>query len=102
MLSAQLSHLVLKTSTIFVCLFELMFNVPVNSYGHVGTLPLFYGTFSQNEDVMTSNKYFKYNHLQSISVHSDDPKYFDFPIMFFDWTVYLIQSQCSIINLPYN
>ena len=31
--------------------------------GHVGMLPSLYGTFTQNEDVMTSNKYLKYNHL---------------------------------------
>ena len=29
----------------FVCLFELMFYVTVNSKGHVGTLPPFYGDF---------------------------------------------------------
>ena len=29
-------------------LFELMFYVPVNSNGHVGTLPPFYGTFTQH------------------------------------------------------
>ena len=46
----------------FECLFELMLNVPVNSYGHVGTLPPFYGTFTQNQDVITSKKYLKYNH----------------------------------------
>ena len=32
----------------FLCLFELMLSVPVNSYGHVGTLPSFYGTYTQN------------------------------------------------------
>ena len=32
----------------FVCLFELMLYVPVNSNGHVGTLPPFYGTFTQH------------------------------------------------------
>ena len=34
----------------FVCLnlFELMFYVPVNSNGHVGTLPPFYGTITQH------------------------------------------------------
>ena len=32
----------------FVCLFELMLNVPVISNGHVGTLPPFYGTFTQH------------------------------------------------------
>ena len=37
----------------FVCLFELMFYVAVNSKGHVGTLPPFYGTFIQHYDVMT-------------------------------------------------
>ena len=31
-----------------VCLFELMLNVPVKSYCHVGTLPPFYGTCTQN------------------------------------------------------
>ena len=36
-----------------VCLFELMLYVPVNSC-HVGTLSPFYGTFTQNENVMTS------------------------------------------------
>ena len=45
---------------LFVCLFELMLYVPVNSQGHVGTLPPLYGTFTQNEDVMTSNKCLKY------------------------------------------
>ena len=39
-----------------VCLFELILNVPVNNKCHVGTVPPFYGTFTQNEDVMTSNK----------------------------------------------
>ena len=43
----------------FFCLFELMLYVPVNSQGHVGTLPPLYGTFTQNEDVMTSNKCLK-------------------------------------------
>ena len=33
---------------IFVCLFELMVYVPFNSNGHVGTLPPFYGTFTQH------------------------------------------------------
>ena len=28
----------------FVCLFENMLYVPINSNGHVGTLPPFYGT----------------------------------------------------------
>ena len=32
----------------FVCLFELMLYVPVNSKGHIGTLPPFYGTFTQD------------------------------------------------------
>ena len=44
---------------IFVCLFELMLYVPVNSSGHVGTLPPLYGTFTQNEGVMPSNKCLK-------------------------------------------
>ena len=29
-----------------VCLIDLWFSVPVNSYGHVGMLPPFYGTFT--------------------------------------------------------
>ena len=32
----------------FVCLFELILYVPVNSYGHVGMLPPFYRTFTQH------------------------------------------------------
>ena len=40
-------------------LFELH-NVPVNSYGHVGTLPPCYGTCTTNYNVMTSKKCFKY------------------------------------------
>ena len=32
----------------FFCLFDLMLYVPVNGNGHVGTLPPFYGTFTQN------------------------------------------------------
>ena len=47
---------------ICLCLFELMLYVPVRSLGHIGTLPPFYGTFTQNEDVVTSNKRLKYNH----------------------------------------
>ena len=31
-----------------ICLFELMLYVPVNSDGHVGTLPPFYGNFTQH------------------------------------------------------
>ena len=30
-----------KDYYLFVCLFELMLNVTVNSFGHVGTLPPF-------------------------------------------------------------
>ena len=49
--------------TVKLCVyFELMLNVTVNIKGHVGTLPPFYGTFTQNEDVMISNKCLKYNH----------------------------------------
>ena len=46
----------------FFVLFELTLYVPVNSSGHVWTLPPLYGTFTQNEDVMTSNTCLKYNH----------------------------------------
>ena len=45
-----------------VCLLEWMLYVLVNSNGHVGTLPPFYRTFTQNEDVMTSNTCSKYSH----------------------------------------
>ena len=51
-----------KSCVLFVCL-NLMLNVPVNSQGHVGTLPTFYGTFTQSENVITSNVCLKYNHL---------------------------------------
>ena len=43
------------------CMFVLILNLLVNSYGHAGALPPFYGTFTQNKDVMTSKKCFKYN-----------------------------------------
>ena len=33
---------------IIICLFELMLNVPINSYGHVGTLSPFRGTCVQS------------------------------------------------------
>ena len=51
-----------KYTDVFVCLFELMLYVPDNSYGHVGMLLPFYGTFTQNEDVMTSHKCLEYMH----------------------------------------
>ena len=38
---------------VFLCLFELMLNVPLNSNGHVWMLPLFYGTFTKHKDVVT-------------------------------------------------
>ena len=37
----------------FVCLFELMLYVPVNNNDHVGTLPPYFGTFTQHYNVMT-------------------------------------------------
>ena len=40
-------------------LFELILYVPVNSNGHVGTLILFYGTFTQLQDVMAHKMRFK-------------------------------------------
>ena len=46
----------------FLSLFELMLSVQVKSYDHVGTLPPFYGTYTQNYDVITSKNCFKYNH----------------------------------------
>ena len=42
-----------KSTSIFT---GFMLYIPVNSYGHVGTLPPLYETFSQNSDVMTSKK----------------------------------------------
>ena len=42
------SNYVLHNIGVDYCLFEFMLNVSVNSYGHVGTLPPFYGTFTQN------------------------------------------------------
>ena len=43
-----------------LCLFfELILNVPVNSYGHVGALPPFYGTLTKNEDGMTTKTFLK-------------------------------------------
>ena len=41
-------------SHVILHLFELMIYIPANSQGHVGTLPSFYGTFTQIEDVMNS------------------------------------------------
>ena len=38
---------------LFVCLCEVILYVPVNNNGHVGTLPPFYGTFTQHKDGMT-------------------------------------------------
>ena len=55
------AHSVDSSSKFLVGLFELMLYIPVNSHGHVGTLPPFYGAFTRNEDVMTSNKCFTYN-----------------------------------------
>ena len=40
-------------------LFGLWFSVPVNSYGHVRTLPPFYETSIQHKDVMTPEMYLK-------------------------------------------
>ena len=34
-------------ANLFVCLFEVMLNVQVNSYGHIGTLPPFHGLFTK-------------------------------------------------------
>ena len=45
----EIENLKSKTAGIFDfdCLFELMLNVPVNSYGNVGSLPPFNWTFTQ-------------------------------------------------------
>ena len=58
----------------FICCFELMFNVPVNSYGHVGTLPPFYGTFISPK--MRTTQYFKYNYPMLIMCEWFDLNYF--------------------------
>ena len=50
-----LGHICRKASK--VCLFELMLYIPVNTYGHVGTLPPFYVTFTPKSgchDIQTS------------------------------------------------
>ena len=54
--SQFIRHLLVQHKLFFV----LMLNVPVNSYGHVGVLPQFNGTFIQNKDVMIS----KYKRIQ--------------------------------------
>ena len=41
-------HLAVFFCSKFSLFVELMLSVPVNSYGHVGTLPPFYGTYTQN------------------------------------------------------
>ena len=46
--SAQNTGTILVKKSLFVCLFELMLYVTVNSNGHVGTLPPIYGTFTQH------------------------------------------------------
>ena len=46
-----------KIVTILLCLFKIDALRPSQQ-----TLPPYYGTFTQNEDVMTSNKCLKYNH----------------------------------------
>ena len=51
-----------KGNCLFVCLFQLWFSIPVNRYGHVGTLPPLYGTLTQNKKFMTSKKCLRYNH----------------------------------------
>ena len=35
-----------------ICLIDLWFGVPVNSYGHVGMLPPLYGTFTHYKNVI--------------------------------------------------
>ena len=41
---------------------KLVLSHPVNSNGHVGTLPTFYGSSTQVKDVMTSKMSLKNNH----------------------------------------
>ena len=59
------------------CLFELMLYVPVNSNGHVGMLPPFYGTFPT---FMTLGCYDTHNALHNMCVnnynHPNKPKRF--------------------------
>ena len=54
---------------------ELMLNVPVNSIGHVGMLPSFYGTCTQNEDVFRVSPISKGWHHVNIWVKSDKLAY---------------------------
>ena len=44
----EIENLKSKTTGIFACLFELVLNVPINSFGNVESLPPFSGTFTQN------------------------------------------------------
>ena len=55
-----------------------MLYVPVNSSCHVGMLPPLYGTFTQKEDVMTSNKCF----VATISSHNAMCEWFDLKPLF--------------------
>ena len=58
----NLQYIVLKPDCMCQFLFELMLYIPVNSNGHVGMLPPFYGTFTQHLDVMTLKMcFFQYN-----------------------------------------
>ena len=94
--SIILSHCFLEC----FCLLELM---SVNSKSHVGTLPPFYETLTQNEDVMTSNTYLK-NITTQVSRHKG---WFDFN--HFSWagsnqnslTVIRWSSQKEFINRSY-
>ena len=43
-------------------LFDLMLYIPINSYGHVGTLPPYVVLLPNIGDVMTSEMSFGYNH----------------------------------------
>ena len=50
-----------------VCVFELLLNIPFNSYGHIVTLLPFYGTFTQNKDVVLSKKCFMYIYMDGLT-----------------------------------
>ena len=53
----------------FDCLFDLLFYVPVNSCGHVGTFPPFYGTFTQHWGCYVTIKMcIEFNHPSEVSV----------------------------------
>ena len=53
-MSTMVQNLINLLGIYFVCLFDFPLYIPVNSYGHIGTLPSLYGHSTQHLDVMTS------------------------------------------------